>query len=382
MSNKLLLAGFIFVLSVMSVTAADNPLPAPTGNYKVGVEWRHWIDTSRDEIFDKAPHGKREMMVEILYPANPSGDAKPGAYMVNKQSVLAAFTDLASENGIPYAPKVEDVDGLQSHSYTDAPLSDGQARYPVLVFSHGAGGEVTIYTAQLEDLASHGYIVVAINHAYGAASTVFPDGRTVHYDLSKGLDGTAPIWSKDQIFVIDQLEKVNASDPNNRFTGHLDLNNLGVFGHSLGGSTATITCQVDKRCKAGANEDGPVFGDVTEKGLQQPFMYLLTDHHVFYTDGSYSQVAGPYYEVTVKGTEHFNYGDWGFWKNIKSLQDSFWLGSIDSARGIQIHDTYLLAFFDKYLKGIDGTLLSDMSANFPEVSIKSQNVMLPKFRLM
>jgi pimeloyl-ACP methyl ester carboxylesterase len=311
------------------------------------------------------------MMLEILYPANPADGAKLAPYMVNQKVVLPAFTELANENGIAYAPKADDVANLQTHSYLDVPLSTDHPNYPVLVFSHGAGGEVTMYTAQLEDLASHGYIVVAINHAYGAAATVFPDGHTVQFDLSKGLDGSAPIWSQDQIFVINQLEKLNQNDPNKVFTSHLDLSNLGVFGHSLGGSAATMTCYVDNRCKAGVNEDGPVFGDVIAKGLLQPFMYMITDHRFFYDPISYKNAHGPFYEVALKGFEHFDFGDWPFWSNVSSLHDTFWLGSVDSARSETITRTYLLAFFDKYLKGSDTSLLEGSSSDYPEVTIHS-----------
>ena len=392
MSKKLLLSALSCVLSFMLIapyslptaTAKEVSMPLPTGPYKVGVEWRHWVDASRNEIFgqapDQTPHSKREMMVEILYPASPSDGAKTAPYMINKQSVLSAFTDLATDNGIAYAPKVDDVANMQTHSYLNAPLSDGQAQYPVLIFSHGAGGEVTMYTAQLEDLASHGYIVVAINHAYGAASTVFPNGRTVHYDLSKGLDGTAPIWSQDQIFVINQLEALNQGDPDNLLTNHLDLSRLGVFGHSLGGAAATMTCFLDKRCKAGVNEDGPVFGDAIAKGLPQPFMYMITDHRFFYDPTSYKNAHGPFYEVALKGFEHFNFGDWPFWNNVSSLHDTFWLGGLDGERSTAITRTYLSAFFDKYLKGADETLLQGASPDYPEVSLQSQNVMLAKIR--
>ena len=65
------LMGLLLVSVSLSTVQAqtDNPLPAPTGKYRVGVQWRHWVDESREETLDEAPHGKREMMVELLYPA-------------------------------------------------------------------------------------------------------------------------------------------------------------------------------------------------------------------------------------------------------------------------------------------------------------------------
>src|SRR5215212_6816466 len=98
MSKKLLFSAFSLVVCIMFIspysltiaTAKEISMPTPTGPYKVGAEWLYWVDESRDEIFDKAPHGKREMMIEILYPANPKADAKTASYMVNKKAVLPA----------------------------------------------------------------------------------------------------------------------------------------------------------------------------------------------------------------------------------------------------------------------------------------------------
>src|SRR5215207_3594273 len=149
---------------------ADNPLPAPTGPYDVGVVWRHWVDESRDEPYDEASDAKREVVVEILYPAEVADDAEAAHYMDNREQVLPAFAALLQAFiNVELNTQPEDLDAFQSHAYPDAPLSDDQASYPVLIFSHGGAADVRMYTAQLEELASHGYIVVAINHVYGAA---------------------------------------------------------------------------------------------------------------------------------------------------------------------------------------------------------------------
>ncbi|HKZ28317.1 MAG TPA: hypothetical protein VJ482_01605 [Acidimicrobiia bacterium] len=70
----------------------------------------------------------------------------------------------------------------RTHSYPDAPLSDAEERYPVIVYSHGWTGFRTVNVDQSEALASHGYVVVSIDHTYGSIVTVFPDGRSVGLD--------------------------------------------------------------------------------------------------------------------------------------------------------------------------------------------------------
>src|SRR4051812_46512664 len=101
MSTKMLwrVGGFLslFALSfgLTSVQGqADNSLPAPTGKYSVGMEWRHWVDESRDETFDQAPHGKREMMVELLYPADVTTNAETAPYIPNRDQVMPAFSQV------------------------------------------------------------------------------------------------------------------------------------------------------------------------------------------------------------------------------------------------------------------------------------------------
>ena len=79
-------------------------------------------------------------------------------------------------------------------------------------------------------------------------------------------------------FALDQLERLNASDLSGRFFGRLNMQRVGVFGHSLGGATALQFCHDDTRCKAGIDLDGAPLGTVITEGVTQHFMFLLSDH--------------------------------------------------------------------------------------------------------
>ena len=75
-------------------------------------------------------------------------------------------------------------------------------------------------------------------------------------------------------FALDQLDRLNTSDPSGRFRGRLDMQRVGAFGHSLSGATALKFCLNDSRCKAGIDIDGALLGDVVREGVSQPTMFL------------------------------------------------------------------------------------------------------------
>ena len=92
-----------------------------------------------------------------------------------------------------------------------------------------------------EEWASHGYVVVAIDHN-DCWATEFPDGR--YLAASRG--GDVPGRLKDMQFLLDELAALNAGDP--MFAGRLDLDRIGVYGFSYGGMVVE-TCRTDGRVK-------------------------------------------------------------------------------------------------------------------------------------
>ena len=146
------------------------------------------------------------------------------------------------------------------------------------------------YSTLAEVLASHGYVVVGLDAPYRTGEVVFPDGRVIERspgnnpELFSGeaLEHLAAklvdAWSVDMSFVLDQLERLNASDPTGRFVGRLNIQRVGAFGHSLGGAEALQFCHDDSRCKASLDLDGAPWGSVVREGLAQPVMFLMSDH--------------------------------------------------------------------------------------------------------
>ena len=122
-------------------------------------------------------------------------------------------------------------------------------------------------------------MVVGFDAPYRTFITVLPDGTVIarspknNAELVSGQEKVdlanklVQAWSSDMGFAVDQLERLNASDVSGRFLGRLEMQRLGVFGHSLGGAEALQFCHDDSRCKAGIDIDGAPFGSVVREGV-------------------------------------------------------------------------------------------------------------------
>lgn len=117
-------------------------------------------------------------------------------------------------------------------------------------------------TSLADDLASRGYVVASVDHAYESVGTEFPWGRTLTCVACEQVD-TPPEKAavvrgraEDMSLVIDELT-------NRRRTGTparmIDPRRIGMAGHSIGGATAAATMATDDRVRAGADLDGDFF---------------------------------------------------------------------------------------------------------------------------
>jgi len=116
-------------------------------------------------------------------------------------------------------------------------LPDG--KFPVVLFSHGNNAPVLLYEALLERLAHEGFIVLAT----GCPSYARTAGDEV-------------VWIQRLEAALGWLERADAGllpgDPvASRLTGHVDLERIGVAGHSRGATESVRLLGLDPRIKAG-----------------------------------------------------------------------------------------------------------------------------------
>jgi hypothetical protein len=350
---------------------ASNWLPTPTGPYQVGTTTYHWVDESRPEIFTKDPDDRRELLVRVWYPAEVDANATPEPYGPDPDVILSFPTaSIAVSADVEFTLSAEELVLTPTHSYRDAPVSDGAASYPVLVFSHGWVARPEFYAAQIEELASQGYIVVGIVHTHVAMLTVFPDGRIVPFS-NPDWDLTLEVGAQDQSFVLDQLALLNDAPPTERFSGRLALDHVGNFGQSWGAAVVLLACLQDSRFVAAIPEDGPFPDAVAREGLDLPVMFMKRD-------GATASVAlpslrGPAYNLIFDGFGHMDFTDFTLYPGISS-SDPYLLGDVGGSRAVHVVNTYLRAFFDQYLKGEESPLLNGPSSDYPEVEFEARNL--------
>lgn len=167
-------------------------------------------------------------------------------------------------------------------------------------------------------------------------------------------------------------------DSTNIFYNKLDLAHIGLFGHSFGGATAASVCKIDSRCKAGADLDGALFSYHAEGTLSIPFMFIqngASDKNSNSMYQAYSTSNSAAYYLSIQGTNHYNFSDFPLRLLLPAqikYTNAGYIGSISPERGLEITNTYLVAFFNRYLRNIESDLLQNPSPAYPEVQFEGR----------
>lgn len=332
---KFLLLALTVVISLVPVLLfPQHRLPQVTGPYAVATATYSYVDKNRIEEFTDQGNN-RFVNVEFWYP--------------------------------------EQADGT----------------YPLLVFSHGAFGIKTSNTSTFTELASHGYVVVSIDHPYHSFYTVSEDGKVLTINLeymqevnNANKEGVYSLgeyfeltrkWMKlrtdDMDFVMDTILE-QADQKKGYVYERIDTQKIGVFGHSMGGAASVALGRGRDDIDAVVNIDGPFFSEleydeVTNKLTAKsdpftiPLLNVYSDDVWIQLDRSSTYIANSIsnknfkgaYNVHFKGAKHLSLTDLPLFSPIMAnlLQEGR-RADIDKYYAIETQNELILRFFDYTLK--------------------------------
>ncbi|MFF7856894.1 alpha/beta hydrolase family protein [Streptomyces sp. NPDC007904] len=348
------------VSSVAETARVRLELPPPTGTYAVGRDTLHLVDRSRPDPWVPEA-GARELMVSTYYPAR-SGGGRTAPYMTTAEA--QAFIDDRQLTGVVSA---RTLSGTRTNARPGAAPVRG--KFPLVVLSPGFTVNRSTLTLLAEELASRGYVVASVDHAYESVGTAFPGGRLLNCvacekTSSRGYGEVPRGRAKDVSFLLDRLLADRHAAW--RHARMIDPTRIGMAGHSVGGASAATTMAGDQRVRAGANMDGSFMEPVPARGLGgRPFMLLGTDDGDRSWTRDWPLLDGWKRWIGVTGAEHFTFTD------VPVLGDQLGLlppeEPLSGKRSQEITRAYVTAFFDLHLKGVDRKLLDGPTAEHPEV---------------
>lgn len=366
------------------MTQATIQLPRPTGFHSVGVITYFLHDMSR-QYNDKQG---RPLLVRIYYPAIETERDYP-PYLADTMHLYKE--KIVRTSGIALEDLVY-LDAIKDWAMPDAPINTEHAPFPVLLFSPGFLMASQLYSALIEEMASHGYVVIAMNHTDACWPVMFPNGLSPalapefvnifsnpEQSCIETFDRVQETWIQDIEFVLSWLH-------NQSLKKFLDFSCMGIFGHSFGGSTATEAVRRFNVFKAMANLDSMLFGAEWNAPFQTPSLFVIAEKQLTHEDALkvgltieqcdsllarsskkvFDQLSAQSFCVTIKNTDHASFVD------SKLIKSPLSKSKINPLRCIEITRALLVDFFDSYLRNKQMMMLKEEHSKFPDILLQQK----------
>ena len=364
--------------ALVSVLIPLENVAKPTGKYQVGTQVIHMVDNDRSAWYGQESSNPREIMVRVWYPAQPQeGDLK-APYVYNEKLI----GDMVSEGfGIPKY-LMQNISNIKANSWSGIDPVD--KKFPVLIFSHGHGGLKIQNTTQMEEMASHGYVIFACDHAYDAGVSIFPGERVIFNKTNIPEDySEEEKWDLRRVqldyratdiqFMLDEMARGNFLSE--ALKNSLDLENIGLFGHSFGGGTSIVVASTDDRIDACFGLDAwflPVPSSVLNSDLNKPFLHLgqvrwKEKENYLKLDTLVGNNSAWSMRLDVQGATHYDFTDFSQFNRLTKRYGS---GTIAPPRIRRITNSVIRDFFDHYLKNGPALAGDTYEKLYPEVIVK------------
>ncbi len=369
---------FIPILVAWYFLPIMHSLPTPTGKYNVAT---HYVDITIPA--EKTNFIARTLPVQIWYPtkAQNSNFEHYGTHIITTLvKNLSSYTYIPEQIIKPFFT-------IQTHTYKNNLILSGISNCPILIFSHGFGAHPQLYTSYIQEWTSHGYIVVGITHIGGSFPTQASDGtmQTITDQITDTVHAYQALgrWQEDINYVIDYIIKTKntGSDP---FKDLYNIDKIGCIGHSFGGIAALACSRSNSYIKAIVNLDGAlVFDPHSGNRLIVPTLFLLQDytrpsflktrlaastiqpHEYLATKlASFTNLCAntqvPCWTIAIKDSGHDSLSDLIFLKYPLSFILNVDIGTRNRIQAFRLINTYVLDFFNTYLKYQDPKLFNTL----------------------
>ncbi|KAI1073798.1 Alpha/Beta hydrolase protein [Whalleya microplaca] len=341
-------------------------IPPPTGPYNVGIK-KHAIPYLNREDPVAPGSTSTSFLATIYYPTleKPKNSQKRYLDPVTA-SLYEGVLNIISGT----------LSSLTSDLVEEAPGLGNRSPYPTLIFGPGAGGPPTeCYAILSAELASHGYIVIGLDHPYEQPFVRYPNGTgivglPIIYDYPIPLIlSIYELRLKETAILLDYLPTLES-----KLGIPTNTTRIGAFGHSLGGAAAAGSMLDDSRVSSAINIDGTFWGtpaeNTTAADVKGPVFLFGEQGHGPGGDVSWQTFplwqTGYWRQILVNGSLHLDFSDQTFWKTVAKLNSTS-VGTIDGDRQVQIMRTFVKAFFDFSLIGDSEPVLNGPSLDWPEI---------------
>jgi predicted dienelactone hydrolase len=277
---------FLFFSAVANQAFPLYSMPVPSGPSQIGTQSYVLEDASREEIYSSSGSTRR-FKIQMWYPAEITEGFEQALWIEDGVEVKRA---LAVDMGLPgfvFDPLATFV----SSAYLNAPLRSQTLPYDIVIISHGWSSLRTLHTDLAEELASHGMMVIAIEHTYGSLATRFSETdieflnrqalprRAVTPDYLDYANRLVNTYAGDIRFTLDWLEATSAN-PDHWLYNRIQPASVTVIGHSTGGGAAVKAAMIDERIERVIGFDPwvePLTDEEIANGTLTPSLYLRSE---------------------------------------------------------------------------------------------------------
>ncbi|MBA4420580.1 MAG: hypothetical protein C0391_05485 [Anaerolinea sp.] len=340
------LSGGLVAIILTSSALMFFPLPMmpyPSGPYPVGTrEYTLDPSTCQDTVNN---YNNYRVRVKIWYPAERTKDK--ANYAINKDEVIRflKFYENTTYDLMNYAYAY--TNSIKSNSYNDADINrGGGGSFPVILYNGAYFSVVGQNSILMEELASHGFIVLSIAHPYGTiityedSSFITPETKLINDTFNLAFAETLPLdqqyedwldsgmnivdadhkyynqlsswksiinqWETDNYCVLEYFIDQNTNNAS-IFFEKINFNSIGVIGHSLGGYTAGNLCSHQAAVKACVFLDTNSRSDYFFTDMQKPSLFIFANSSVKIDPYIEKNPDAPISVVIIEDVHHLNF---------------------------------------------------------------------------